>query len=358
MLKAADTLDPVRQRFLQACAGQPSDCTPVWFMRQAGRYMAEYRKLRKSYPILEICKTPRLAAEVTRQPIDALDVDAAIIFADLLLPVEPMGLGLEFVAGEGPKISRPVRRAEDVSRVATTRTAELGYVAESIRQARRLLDDCVPLIGFVGAPFTLASYMIEGGASRHYAATKQLMWGDAGAWADLMGRIVEVLAEYGASQVAAGASAMQVFDSWVGALAPSDYRRLVLPHSRALIRRLRSCGVPVIHFGTGNAGFLEDFHRAGGDVLGVDWRVDLGQAWARVGHSTPVQGNLDPIALLAPLDQLRWSVKRILDAVGGRPGHVFNLGHGIIPQTRVENVRAAVQIVREHTAGQSACAAH
>lgn len=340
----------MRQRFLRACAGESADCTPVWFMRQAGRYMAEYRALRRDHTILEICKTPRLAAEVTRQPVDALDVDAAIIFADLLLPLEPMGLGLEFVAGDGPRIERPVRSRADIDRLQTGRAADLDYVGESIALARRHLDDRVPVIGFVGAPFTLASYMIEGRGSRHYAATKSLMWSDPSGWRELMERIVAVLAPYAASQVAAGASAIQVFDSWVGALSPSDYERFVLPHSRELVRRIQSGGVPVIHFGTGNAGFLDVFCRAGGDVLGLDWRVDLAEAWKRAGHETPVQGNLDPLALLAPLPELRHKVRAVLAAADGRPGHIFNLGHGIIPETPVEHVRAAVGMVREYCA--------
>ena len=340
----------MRQRFLRACAGEAVDCTPVWFMRQAGRYMAEYRALRREHSILEICKTPRLAAEVTRQPIDALDVDAAIIFADLLLPVEPMGLGLEFVAGDGPKIKRPIRSRADIDGVDTRHAADLGYVGESIALARRHLEDRVPVIGFVGAPFTLASYMIEGGGSRHYAATKSLMWSDPAGWGELMDRIVAVLAPYAASQVAGGASAIQIFDSWVGALAPSDYERFVLPHSRELVQRIQASGVPVIHFGTGNGGFLDVFWRAGGDVLGLDWRVDLAAAWARVGHANPVQGNLDPIALLSPLPELRGKVRAVLDGAAGRPGHIFNLGHGIIPETPVEHVRAAVGMVREYCA--------
>ncbi len=346
----------MRQRFLRACACERPDCTPVWFMRQAGRYMEEYRKLRQSHSILEICKTPRLAAEVTRQPIDALDVDAAIIFADLLLPVEPMGLGLEFVAGDGPKIKRPIRSRADIDSIVTECAPELDYVGESIALARQHLADRVPVIGFVGAPFTLASYMIEGGASRHYAATKSLMWSDPGAWRALMGRIVDVLAPYAASQVAGGASAIQVFDSWVGALAPLDYQRSVLPHSRELVRRIQSTGVPVIHFGTGNGTFLELFQQAGGDVLGLDWRVDLGAAWERAGYSTAVQGNLDPIALLAPLPELRSRVRAVLDAAAGRPGHIFNLGHGIIPETPVAHVRAAVGMVREYCAERRSCA--
>ncbi len=334
-------------RFLRACRRLPTDCPPVWFMRQAGRYMEEYRQLRRSHPILEICKTPRLAAEVTQQPIEALDVDAAIIFADLLLPVEPMGLHLEFVSGEGPRISPPVRTARDVRRLRTDRFEDLGYVGESIALVRKQLNGRVPVVGFVGAPFTLASYMIEGGSSRHYARTKRMMWGEPEAWRDLMECIVGILAPYAASQVSGGAAAIQVFDSWVGALSPADYARHVLPHSRELVRRIRSEGVPVIHFGTGNGAFLDVFAQAGGDVLGLDWRVDLGRAWDTVGPDTAIQGNLDPIALLAPQDELRRKVNAVLDAAAGRPGHIFNLGHGIIPETPVENVRAAVGMVRD-----------
>lgn len=336
-------------RFLRACARKPTDCTPVWFMRQAGRYMADYRSLRRDHSILELCKTPRLAAEVTQQPVEALEVDAAIIFADLLLPLEPMGLGVEFVAGDGPRISPPIRAAADVGRLATDRVAELGYVAESIALARKNLGGRVPVIGFVGAPFTLASYMIEGGSSRHYARTKRLMWSAPEAWRDLMDRLVAVLAPYAASQLAAGAAAIQVFDSWVGALSPADYERHVLPHSRELLRRIRAEGAPVIHFGTGNAAFLETFNSAGGDVLGLDWRVELGSAWERVGHGVAVQGNLDPIALLAPVPELQAKVHAILDSAAGRPGHIFNLGHGIIPETPVESVRAVVRMVRDYT---------
>lgn len=335
-------------RFLNACARQPTDCTPVWFMRQAGRYMEEYRRLRRSHSILEICKTPRLAAEVTQQPVDALDVDAAIIFADLLLPLEPMGLGVEFVKGDGPRIIRPIRSRADILKIETRRAAELGYVGESIAAVRKNLGNRVPVIGFVGAPFTLASYMIEGGGSRHYALTKRLMWGEPSAWQELMERTVDTLAPYAASQVAGGAAAIQVFDSWVGALSPADYARFALPHSRELIRRIGAEGVPVIHFGTGNGTFLELFNQAGGAVLGLDWRVDLGETWNRLGPATAVQGNLDPIALLAPLHELRAKVRAVLKGAAGRPGHIFNLGHGIIPETPVENVRAVVQMVREY----------
>ena len=338
----------MRERFLEACARKPTDTTPVWFMRQAGRYMPQYRRLRRSHSILEICKTPRLAAEVTQQPIEALDVDAAIVFADLLLPAEVMGLSVEFVSGHGPRISPPVRCLADIRRLETRNSAELGYVGESIALARKNMADCVPLIGFVGAPFTLASYMIEGGSSRFYARTKSLMWGDQGAWRDLMERIVSVLAPFAASQVASGAAAIQVFDSWAGALGPADYRRFAMPHSRELIGRIRELGVPVIHFGTGNGAFLDAFAEAGGDVMGVDWRVDIGHARKLVGLDRAIQGNMDPIALLAPIGELRDKVHAVLEGAGRHPGHIFNLGHGIIPQTPVENVKAVVEMVREY----------
>lgn len=341
-------------RFIQACRRQPVDRTPVWFMRQAGRYMPQYRKIRKSHPILEICKTPRLAAEVTQQPIDALDVDAAIIFADLLLPLEPMGLKLEFVQGDGPKIENPIRSAADVARLSISNTADLNYVGEAIALAGKNLSDRVPIVGFVGAPFTLASYMIEGGGSRNYAATKDLMWREPAVWRTLMEKIVQVITPYAASQVLNGAAAIQVFDSWVGVLAPDDYERHVLPYSELLIRQIQSTTVPVIHFGTANGTFLELFHSAGGDVLGLDWRVRLDEAWDRIGNPSAVQGNLDPIALLAPLPELRRKVENILSQAGGRPGHIFNLGHGIIPQTPVDNVKAVVEMVRGYQARNAA----
>ena len=312
--------------------------------------MAEYRRLRRSHSILEICKTPRLAAEVTLQPVEALDVDAAIVFADLLLPLEVMGLGVEFVTGDGPRIDPPVRSPAAVRRLETARASDLGYVAESIALTRRHLAGRVPVIGFVGAPFTLASYMIEGRGSRHYARTKSLMWGDPALWRELMERVVDVLAPFAALQVAGGAEALQVFDSWVGALSPSDYERFALPYSKELIRRIRAERVPVIHFGTGNGAYLELFRQAGGDVMGLDWRVEIGSAWDRLGHDIAVQGNLDPVALLAPVPELRQKVHAVLAGAAGRPGHIFNLGHGIIPETPVDHVRAAVQMVREYHA--------
>ena len=333
--------------FEKACRREPVERTPVWFMRQAGRYMAVYRAIRAKHRILEICKRPELAAEVTRQPIDALGVDAAIIFADLLLPVEPMGLRLEFVAGEGPLIHNPVRTAADVAALATNHTEDLGYVAEAIRLVRRDLDGKVPVIGFVGAPFTLASYIVEGGASRHYLHTKRLMYGDPALWTQLMAKLVLVLAAYAKSQVQAGAAAIQVFDSWAGALSPGDYERHVLLHSRALITRIRRAGVPVIHFATGVGAYYPTLHKAGAEVLGLDWRVDLDRVWRSIRYRAAVQGNLDPVALFAPLEELRKRVHEILRRAGGRPGHIFNLGHGILPETPVENVKAVVEIVRE-----------
>ena len=334
--------------FLQACRKLPAERTPVWFMRQAGRYMAEYRKIRASHSILEICRTPQLAAEVTMQPMQALDPDAAIIFADLLLPFEPMGLSLEFAAGEGPVIHNPVRTAEDVERLQTSNVSELGFVSEAISLVRKELAGKKPLIGFVGAPFTLASYMIEGGGSRQYAHAKSLMYKEPQTWRRLLEKITQVIVPFAAAQAAAGADAIQVFDSWVGALSPTDYREYVLPQTQMLIRQIQTIGLPVIYFGTGASSYMPLLNEAGADVLGVDWRIPLDEAWSSVGYKPAVQGNLDPLTLLAPLPVLRRRVEEILDQAAGRPGHIFNLGHGIIPQTPVENVRAVVEIVREY----------
>jgi len=319
----------------------------VWFMRQAGRYLKPYRDIRAKNSILDICKRPDLAAEVTLQPVEILDVDAAIIFADLLLPVEPMGLKLEFRAGEGPHIDNPVRDSNDVDSLSISNTDDLGYVGESIQLVTRALAGKVPVIGFTGAPFTLASYMIEGGPSKNYLNTKRMMYTDETLWRRLMGKIVDVLGPFAIMQVANGARAIQVFDSWVGALSPDDYVRYVAPYSRALIERIRSTGVPVIHFGTGASGFFRELHAAGGDVMGVDWRVNIDQAWMDISYRSAVQGNLDPVALFAPLPELKAKIHELLKRTGTRPGHIFNLGHGILPETPVENVKATVQIVRE-----------
>jgi uroporphyrinogen decarboxylase len=337
----------MNSRFLDACRRRPTDVRPVWFMRQAGRYMKQYREIRAKASILEICKRPDLAAQVTLQPVEILDVDAAIIFADLLLPVEPMGLKLKFVAGEGPNIANPVRTSDDVDSLSISNTDELGYVGEAIQLVVRQLAGRVPVIGFVGAPFTLASYMIEGGPSKSFIRTKAMMYRDETLWRRLMGKLVDVLGPFAIAQATAGARAIQVFDSWVGALGPDDYVRYVAPYSRALIERIRTASVPVIHFGTGAAGFFRELHAAGGDVMGVDWRVNIDQAWMDISYRSAVQGNLDPAVLFAPLPELKMRVQELLKRTGSRPGHIFNLGHGILPETPVENVRAVVDIVHE-----------
>ena len=337
----------MNSRLLDACRRRPTDVRPVWFMRQAGRYLKPYREIRAKAGILEIAKRPDLAAAVTLQPVEILDVDAAIIFADLLLPVEPMGLKLKFMAGEGPVISNPVRTSSDVDSLSISNTDELGYVGEAIQLVVRQLAGKVPVIGFVGAPFTLASYMIEGGPSKTFLRTKQMMYRDETLWRRLMGKLVDVLGPFGIAQVAAGARAIQVFDSWIGALSPDDYVRYVAPYSRALIERIRSASTPVIHFGTGAAGFFRELHAAGGDVMGVDWRVNIDQAWMDISYRSAVQGNLDPAVLFAPLPELKMRVHEILKRTGTRPGHIFNLGHGILPETPVDHVKAVVEFVRE-----------
>jgi len=316
-------------------------------MRQAGRYMKSYRDIRAKNTLLEICKRPDLAAAVTLQPVEALDVDAAIIFADLLLPVEPMGLKLKYVNNDGPLISNPIISSEDIDALSTSNTDDLGYVGEAIQQTVRALAGRVPLIGFCAAPFTLASYMIEGGASKNFLKTKRMMYSDETLWRRLMGKIVDVLAPFAIMQVASGARAIQVFDSWVGALAADDYVRCAQPYSRALIERIKSTGVPVIHFGTGASGYFRELHAAGGDVMGCDWRINIDQAWMDISYRSAIQGNLDPVALFAPLPELKTKVHDLLRRTGTRPGHIFNLGHGILPETPVENVKAVVQMVRE-----------
>ena len=338
---------PMNSRFLDACRRRPTDVRPVWFMRQAGRYLKPYRDIRQKHGILDICKRPDLAAEVTLQPVEILDVDAAIIFADLLLPVEPMGLRLRFAAGEGPVIDNPVRTSSDIDGLSISNTDDLGYVGETIQQVVKALAGRVPVIGFVGAPFTMASYMIEGGPSRTFLKTKTMMYRDETLWRRLMGKLVDVLGSFAVLQVAAGARIIQVFDSWVGALGPDDYVRYVAPYSRALIERIRGASVPVIHFGTGAAGFFRELHAAGGDVMGVDWRINIDQAWMDISYRSAVQGNLDPAVLMAPIPELRARVHELLKRTGSRPGHIFNLGHGILPETPVESVKACVEIVRE-----------
>jgi uroporphyrinogen decarboxylase len=337
----------MNDRFLKACRREPVDCTPVWFMRQAGRYMPEYQAVREQHSILEVCKTPELAAQVTLQPIERFPMDAAIIFADILLPLEPMGLRLEFVESEGPMIRNPVRDRAAVDRLKVIDGDDLNYVAEAIRVARRMLAGRVPLIGFAGAPFTLASYAIEGGGSRHYIRTKQLMYREPEAWHRLMDNLARVVTGYLRQQIRAGAQAVQLFDSWVGCLSPADYAEYVLPHVQLIFEGLKREQVPMIHFGTGTASLLRLMRQAGGDVIGVDWRLHLDEAWAEMGHDVAIQGNLDPVALFGPLHELERRVDDILRRAAGRPGHIFNLGHGILPQTPVESVAAAVDLVHK-----------
>jgi uroporphyrinogen decarboxylase len=341
----------MNDRFLRACRREPVDATPVWFMRQAGRYLPQYRGLRQRYSLLELCRRPDLAVEVTLQPLEVLEVDAAILFSDLLLPFAPMGLPFDFVKGEGPSIAHPVRSGADVDRLSKFEPREgLRYVLETIQLLRRELEGRMPLIGFGGAPFTLASYAIEGGPSRDYARTKTFMYGEPKAWHRLCALFAEVIADYLRAQVEAGAQALQIFDSWAGALGRSDYQEYVLPHTKCVFDGLADLGVPLIHFGVGATAILPDMAEAGGHVVGVDWRQGLDEAWRTLGPDRGIQGNLDPALLLAPKDRLLRAADDILRRAGGRAGHIFNLGHGVLPQTPVENVQALAWYVHERTA--------
>jgi uroporphyrinogen decarboxylase len=353
----------VGSRFVSSCLRRPTDRTPVWFLRQAGRYMPEYMAVRRHHSLLEICRTPSIAAEVTITAAERLGVDAAIIFADLLLPFTPMGLDFEFVADEGPRVHTPVRTLEHIQALRTDRVAELSYVGQAIdlvathfrprprTEPLHPRPDQLGIIGFCGAPFTLASYMIEGGSSRNYIETKKLMYasGTAGhplstAWPLLMDKLTSVLAAFAQQQVEAGADVIQVFDSWVGSLSPSDYRDYVLPATTDLIRRIQSFGVPVIYFGVDTATLLPAMRQTGADVLGLDWRTPLDEAWRTLNYRTAVQGNLDPITLFAPPEVIEKRVAEILTSAAGRPGHIFNLGHGIVPATPVD---AVLQVVKQ-----------
>ena len=340
----------INSRFLRACRREPVDTTPVWFMRQAGRYMPEYRAIREKYTLIEICQHPEIAAEVTLQPVRALGVDAAILFADILLPVIPLGLGLEFAKGEGPVIGSPVRTLDDIRAMNPFNTeADLGYVMEAIRILRDELKD-VPLIGFCGAPFTVASYIFEGGSSHDFLKTKTMMYAAPEVFHALMERLSSVLADYIVAQIRAGAQAVQIFDSWVGALSPSDYKMFVLPYSQKVLKAAEAMNVPVIHFGTNTTTLLPGMKTAGGTVLGLDWRILLDDGWDLIGHDVAVQGNLDPALLFAPLLKLKKRVHDVLRRADGRPGHIFNLGHGILQNTPVDNVKAVVDMVHEYSA--------
>ena len=328
----------------------PTEATPVWFMRQAGRYMSEYREVRKHHSLVEICKKPALAAEVTITAAEALGVDAAIIFADLLLPLEVMGLPFQFTAGEGPVIERPIREAADIRALRTDRAKDLMYVSEAVALVAKHFGERLPVIGFCGAPFTLASYMVEGGGSRNYIEVKKLMYRSPGLWDEMLAKLVDVLAEYAVEQVRHGADVLQVFDSWVGCLSVDDYRRYALPRTTELIHRLKAAGVPIIYFGTDSAALLPSMQETGAEVIGVDWRIPLDQAWRNMGYQPAVQGNLDPVALFAGWEELRQQAEAILNQANGRPGHIFNLGHGILPHTPVENVKQLAAFVKERSA--------
>jgi uroporphyrinogen decarboxylase len=334
-------------RFLRACLKKPVDRPPVWFLRQAGRYMAEYREVRKHHTLVEICKRPDIAAEVTITAAEKLGVDAAIIFADLLLPLEPMGLDFEFVAGEGPMVHHPLRTVEQIDRLRVDRAGQLEYVAAAIAKVASHFGDSMGMIGFCGAPFTLASYMIEGGSSRNYIFTKQMMYSEPYAWQKLLDKLVTVLVAFAKQQVDAGADVIQVFDSWVGSLSVEDYRDYVLPVTKRLIRAIQEMGVPVIYFGVDTASLLPAMRETGADVIGLDWRTPLDEGWKAMGYGPAVQGNLDPITLFAPEPILETRVRQVLAQADGRPGHIFNLGHGIVPGTPVEHVQAVVKMVHK-----------
>jgi uroporphyrinogen decarboxylase len=337
--------------FMKACRREPTPRPPLWLMRQAGRYLPEYRKLRAEIDFLQMCKRPELAAEVTLMPVRRYSLDAAIIFADILLVAEPLGVGLNFTKGEGPVIYHPLRGEADIKALEDVDVADtLAFVFEAVRLTRAALPPDIPLIGFCGAPFTVASYLIQGCGSKHYERTKLLMYEQPQAWHGLLERLVRISAAYLNGQIEAGAQAVQIFDSWVGALSPADYRQYVMQHTRALISAVKS-GVPVIHFGTGTSGLLEVMREAGGDVVGIDWRIDLERAWARLGDGVGIQGNLDPVVMLGQPGEIRRQAHAILAQANGRPGHIFNLGHGILLQTPVENVSALIDAVHEYAAG-------
>ena len=333
--------------FLKACRGEPTDYTPVWLMRQAGRYMKEYMEIRKRHSFLEMCRTPEIACEVTLQPVERLGVDAAIIFADILLPLEGMGIRLEFAKNEGPVILNPVRNKSDIEALRIIEPQEdVPYLLKAIELVKRELSDRIPLIGFSAAPFTLASYIIEGGGSKNYLHAKRLMYGEPQLWHRLMDSIVSTLRAYVNAQIDAGADAIQIFASWAGALSPVDYAHYVAPHTKRLIEGI-SGRVPIINFSTGTSAYIDVVSSCGGDVVGVDWRIRLDEAWQRIAPTQSIQGNLDPTILFAPLDEIRRQTEQILKMAGSRPGHIFNLGHGIIVGTPVDNVKALVDYVHE-----------
>lgn len=330
--------------FLEACQRRPTPHTPIWLMRQAGRYMREYRRLRRRYGFLTLCKTPELIVQITLLPVEKFGVDAAILFSDLLLPLEAMGLEVSYTKGEGP-IVRGIE-GERIAELRPLSPDSFTFLTQAIKEIRRLLPEGVPLIGFAGAPFTLLSYMIEGGGSKDFSRTRAFMYGAPERWHQLMGKVTEAVITFLNLQIEAGCHAVQLFDSWAGSLPPFAYREFALPYTREVFDRIGG-RVPCIHFSTGTAGILKLIKEAGGDVIGIDWRTDLGEAWRRIGYEVGIQGNLDPAVLLGPKELIEREAKRVLEAAGGRPGHIFNLGHGVLPQTPEENVRFLVQGVKE-----------
>lgn len=339
-----------QSRLMKAIRREPVDCTPVWIMRQAGRYLPEYMEVRNRVTFIDLCKTPELAAQVTLDAQRILDVDAAILFADLLPMLEPMGIDLEYQKGEGPVIHNPIRDASEVDRLQElTDVSSMHFVYDAVRLIRRDLPANIPLLGFAGAPFTLASYVIEGGGSRNYLRTKSIMYRDEGAWRSLMQRLARSLVRYLKAQIDSGCQAVQIFDSWAGCLSPADYERYVLPYTREVVEGVRSYA-PVINFLTGNPALLPLLRKSGGDVIGLDWRVNLAEGWKTVGYDVGVQGNLDPVSLLADLPTLRERTKQVIDQAAGRPGHIFNLGHGVMPEVPPEHVKSLVKMVRELSA--------
>lgn len=335
-------------RFLRACRRKAVDTTPVWLMRQAGRYMKEYQAIRQKYSFLEMCKIPEVAAEITLQPVNKLNVDAAILFSDILVPVEAMGIKIEFTKGEGPVLENPVSTEKDVQQLKVLKDGtEVSFVLETIRLLRKELADKLPLIGFSGAPFTLASYIIEGGGSKNYLKTKQMMLKNPALFHSLMEKITHTVIVYLKAQIDAGVQAIQLFDSWIGCLSPSDYETFVLPHSQKIFKSLAEKKIPTIHFAVNSTTLLKLMKKAGGDVIGIDWRINLDDAWARIGYDRGIQGNLDPVVLFSSLSEIEKRVKDILKKAANRPGHIFNLGHGVLPQTPVENVQALVDMVHQ-----------
>lgn len=343
----------VQSPFMKAARKEPTPWTPVWFMRQAGRYLPEYRRLRSQIPFLQLCKTPSLCAEVMVRTVERLRVDAAILFSDLLVILEPMGLRLEYPVGEGPVFHNFLQSPHEVDRLLELDSLEeLDFVLEAVRLTRSALPEHIPLIGFAGAPFTLASYAIEGQGGSHFRRTKSFMYSDPGAWQTLMERLARAVARFLNGQIQAGAQAVQLFDSWVGCLGPDDYCCYVLPYTRAVLEAITQ-HTPVIHFTTGNPALLPLVRQAGGQVIGVDWRIRLDEAWQTIGYDRAIQGNLDPVVLLAQQDLIRRRVQEILQQAGSRTGHIFNLGHGVLPQTPVENVMALVNMVHELSASKA-----